>query len=115
MGKFNLRPMIETYTHGVKIVDFGTSQTVYLCSDCFGPLLDQIGGWENIDSGKMYPLIEEKYYRNCSLCRRPIAKDRRGGTDRRVFDYSVHLPERRKATRRMADLIAQNLLNRIQA
>jgi hypothetical protein len=33
--------------------------------------------------------------------------------ERRIFDYSVHLPERRKVFRRMADLIDRNLFNPI--
>ncbi len=95
--------MTERFLCGVKFVGFEGLPDLVLCSDCVGPLLDQIGGWKNMDLGKAYPLIGEKNYSICAVCSRSITSERRVGADRREYDYEVHIPERRTTDRRRED------------
>jgi hypothetical protein len=89
--------------NGVKIVDFKKSANIDLCSDCFEILLNQLGGWGNVDLSKVYPLNNNSYLIFCSICGKSIKEDRRRGVDRRFYDYAIHMPERRRIIRRKAD------------
>ncbi|MGI9568305.1 MAG: hypothetical protein ACR2PH_00835, partial [Desulfobulbia bacterium] len=73
--------------NGVTIVEFGSSGTLTLCSDCIGPLLEQLGGWENVELGLVTPLDKANYYRICDVCSQVITADRRSSDDRREYDY----------------------------
>ena len=95
--------MTERFLYGVKFVGFEGLPEFVLCSDCIGPLLDQIGGWKNIDLGKVYPLIGENNYSICAVCSRSITAERRGGADRREYVYEFYIPERRATDRRKSD------------
>ena len=94
---------VGRFFHGVRIVNLVTSTNIVLCSDCFETLLDQLGGWKNIDSRKIYPLQGGNYHLFCGVCNRPIIEERRSGADRRFYDYGIYLPERRLKARRKTD------------
>jgi hypothetical protein len=63
-------------------------------------LFDLLGGWKNIGLDNVHLLNDESYYQLCDVCGRSISANRRKGADRRSYDYSVHIPERRTILRR---------------
>jgi hypothetical protein len=97
--------MIKEYIYGVKIECFENPTCFVLCLNCFKPLFDLLGDWNNLDLSKFQLLNDESYYQLCDVCGHSITVNRRSGADRRSRNYTVHMPERRKVLRRKSDAI----------
>ena len=95
--------MTKGNIYGVKFVCFENSTCFILCLNCFRPVFDLLGGWKNIDLEKVHPLNDDGFYRLCDVCGQSITQNRRSGTERRSYNYAVHIPERRTTLRRKAD------------
>jgi hypothetical protein len=89
--------MTGEFLCGVKIVNFENLPDLFICAVCNGPLIDHIGGWKGLDLGKVYHMNQESDYRFCAVCSKPLSIERRGGFDRREYEYEIHIPERRTA------------------
>ena len=101
----------NSYLYALTILAFDDGTEIILCYDCFR---ETFGHYENRErkefSTKNADGKEGKPH-FCSLCRKRIIVNRRSGATRRVTNYNFHLPERRKRTKRVTDIIAWQRLN----
>jgi hypothetical protein len=93
----------KNYIRGVRILDTEHSLYFILCEKCFGPIIDQLGGWNKVDQNYVYYLCGNSKYYCCDVCSETFIVNRRCGGDRRKFQYEIHIPERRMLKRRERD------------
>lgn len=93
--KKRMRPV-----HGGAKLIFDNQKELVLDSKCFGELLDFWRGYKKTDYSRVVPIENESYPLTCGLCMRTILPDRREGTERRVFQNAIVIPERRLRNRR---------------
>lgn len=92
-------------SYGLKIRCYENPICLVLCLHCFKPLLDQLGGWGKILSANVYPVKDEMGHRVCDVCSQSMRIDQRSGIERRLYNYAVHIPERRTIIRRKSSSI----------
>ena len=95
--------MRKNYTSGIRILDNEHSLYFILCKKCFKPIIDQLGGWNKVDRNNIYFLCGNSEYYCCDVCSESFIVNRRCGSDRRKFQYGIHIPERRVLKRREID------------